>query len=439
MMTKVVLVGRPNVGKSTIFNRLVGYRKAIVFDRPGVTRDRNEAVVTVADKQVTLIDTGGYTFEPKDVIDKETVSQIQKAVSEAVCLVWVVDAKRGLHPEDERLSKVFRKLNKPIVLVLNKIDPGTTRAPVFEFEKLGLKNSVQVSAEHGLGFEDLEESIAAFVPKDDFEAPKEDPDAIHVALVGRPNVGKSSIINALIDQERLAVSEVAGTTRDMIDIQFEHEGQKYVFLDTAGMRTKRKVQDDVEYYSIKRTFEAIERADVVMLILSGPDQLTTQEEKIAAQIIKNHKAFSIFVNKWDLCKKGDEARKELREELYYKAPFLEFADVFFISALKNQGLEKIFTQAKHLHQKIHQRFNEEELTQAYKMISEYHHETGQRGHFLELKRLTAHNRTKRSHVFQLKCNKPFLVTPAYEKYWRNALIDYFNLRGVPIDVKFRQK
>ncbi|MCB0271436.1 MAG: ribosome biogenesis GTPase Der [Bdellovibrionales bacterium] len=440
MNDKVVIVGRPNVGKSTLFNRFVGYRKAIVYDRPGVTRDRIQEDITCLGKTFTLIDTGGFAFDSKDIIDRETTSQIQKAVDEAKVLLWVVDVKKGLHSEDERLSKILRKLNKPTILVLNKVDPGQKQNASWEFHKLGLKNHVEVSAEHGLGMEALQEQIVAHISEETVEQPPTpSSDAIHIAIVGRPNVGKSSLINAIIDQERLAVSEIAGTTRDAVDIEFEHEGQKYVFLDTAGMRYKRKVQDDVEYFSVKRAMEAIDRADVVMLVISGPEGLTTQEEKIAAQIIKNNKACSIFVNKWDLCEKSDQVKNEFRLDLYHKAAFLSFVDVFFISAKNKTGLHKIFVQAKHLHQKIFQGFDEQDLVQAYKAISSYHHQVGKQGHFLQLKRLTVDLRNKQSPVFKLKCNQPKLITDSYKKYWINALTDYFGLRGVPIDVKFRQK
>ncbi|MCB1198195.1 MAG: ribosome biogenesis GTPase Der [Deltaproteobacteria bacterium] len=438
-MSKVVIVGRPNVGKSTLFNRMIGKRKAIVYDRPGVTRDRNEDVIQIGKKNITLIDTGGFEFENKGIIEKETTAQIEKAIAEASLLLWVVDSRAGIHPEDQRLSKVLRKLNKPMVLVLNKVDPGSSNDLQWEFEKLGFKNSVKVSAEHGLGMGDLYESIDPYIQGNTQIDVSDEAEAIHVAVVGRPNVGKSSLINALIDQERLAVSEIAGTTRDMIDIAFEHEGQKFVFLDTAGMRYKRKVTDDVEYFSVKRTFEAIDRADVVMLILSGPDQLTTQEEKIAAQIIKNNKPLSIFVNKWDLCSSSDAEKNEFRLDLYAKAKFLSFADVFFISALKKYGLKKIFVQANHLYNRTYREYDEEEVIHAYKTISNYHSQVGRQGHFLELKRLTVDIRKRQSPVFKIKCNRPKLITPAYKKYWKNALIDFFNLRGIPIDVKFRQK
>lgn len=440
MIPTFVLVGRPNVGKSTLFNRLVGYRKAIVYDRPGVTRDRHQANAKIRGHEISLIDTGGYAFEPKQDLDQEMVKQIHKGLDQASALLWVVDAKDGLSPEDERLSKVLRKTNKPIVLVLNKVDPGSKNANRWEFEKLGFSHLVNVSAEHGLGMGDLEDVMLSFVGESaEPESTEETNDAISIAIVGRPNVGKSSLINALVHDARLAVSENAGTTRDAIDIKLEKDGKKYIFLDTAGLRYKRKVTDDVEYFSVKRAMEAIDRADVVMLIVSAEDGLTTQEEKIAAQVIKRNKPMSIFVNKWDLKNKGDEVKKEFREDLYYKAPFLHFVDVFFMSALQETGIEKVFVQAKHLYQKINQAFDEDELIHAYKTISNYHHQVGKQGHFLELKRLTAHLRTKQSPVFRLKCNKPKLVTDAYKKYWINALTDFFSMRGVPIDVKFRQK
>lgn len=441
MSFSIAIVGRPNVGKSTLFNRLIGKRKAIVYNRPGVTRDRNEAEMSVGKHVVKLVDTGGFEFDQKGSIEKEIKHQIEEAISEADVLLWVVDVKTGIHTLDHACIELLRKANKPIVLICNKVDPGQKQSNVHEFLKFGLKAHVLVSAEHGLGIEDLKEAIEDLL---EGRTPMAKPQAelsspIHVALVGRPNVGKSSIINTLLGEHRLAVSEIAGTTRDMVDISFTHDDQDYVFLDTAGMRYKRKVQDDVEYFSIKRTFEAIEKADVVLLILSGPDQLTTQEEKIAAQIIKHHKPLSIFVNKWDLCEKGDHIKSEFRLDLYAEARFLSFADVFFVSALHNKGLEKLLIQAKHLFEKCYREYKEDDLIDAYKAISNHHHQVGRHGYFLELKRLTAHHRSKQSPVFRIKCNNPKWVTTSYRKYWKNALTDFFRLRGIPIDVKFRQK
>jgi len=449
----VAIVGRPNVGKSTLFNRLVGRRKAIVYNRPGVTRDRNEGIIDLDGQSITLIDTGGFEENQEGSIEKEIQYQIEDAMKQADLLVWVVDAKVGVHPLDQSFISTLRKSDTPIIMACNKVDPGTKNLELHVFMTFGIHTMVPISAEHGLGVGDLQEKIVQALPQSkdknsdldtdpetDSDTDQPIPDGtIQIALVGRPNVGKSSMINALIDEHRLAVSDIAGTTRDMIDVSFERQGQKYVFLDTAGLRYKRKVHDDVEYFSVKRTFEAIDQADVVLLVLSGTDGLTTQEEKIAAQIIKNNKPLAIFVNKWDLCERGDTVKHNFRLDLYANAMFLSFADVFFVSALKKIGLEKIFSQAKHLYDHCYKPYEEEDLINAYKAISNHHTQVGRHGHFLELKRLTAHLRRKQSPVFKVKCNNPKWVTASYRKYWKNALTDFFRLRGVPIDVKFRQK
>jgi GTP-binding protein len=252
-------------------------------------------------------------------------------------------------------------------------------------------------------------------------------------------VGKSSIVNALIDEERLAVSEIAGTTRDTIDISFEKNGQKFILLDTAGMRYKRKVDDDVEYFSIKRTFEAIEQADIVFLVVASNEQLTTQDQKIASKVIERRKGFCILANKWDLADKGDKVKETFRKELYSFSSFLSFSDVVFISAKTKYALDNILKMAKQIMNRLTKEYEVDDLIHAYQTISKYHNETGDAGYHLQLKGLHVTPGKGRGPIFRIKCNKPHRVSETYHRYWQNALVDFFQLRNVPIKVIFAKE
>lgn len=435
----VAIVGRPNVGKSTLFNRLVGYRKAIVYDRPGVTRDRNIVTMQMNERTIDLMDTGGFEFDSKDRMNKLVNDQIQKGIEDASVLVLVFDGKHGVTDADDRMVKKLRTYGKPIVIAINKVDTRASDTVADEFYKYGFKDPVLVSSEHGIGIEELKENIITKLG--DAQAPTEQVEdkSIKIAFVGRPNVGKSSIVNALIDEERLAVSEIAGTTRDTIDIAFEKDGQKFVLLDTAGMRYKRKVDDDVEYFSIKRTFEAIEQADIVFLVIGANEQLTTQDQKIASKVIERRKGLCILANKWDLIPKGDKPKETFRKELYAFSSFLHFADVIFISAKTKMGMDSILKMAKQIMNRMTRTYEIDELTEAYKAISNYHHETGDSGYHLQLKGLHATPGKGKGPIFRIKCNKPHRVSETYQRYWENALIDFFQLRNVAIKVIFAKE
>ena len=434
----IAIVGRPNVGKSTLFNRLVGYRKAIVYDRPGVTRDRNIVTMQINDRTIDLMDTGGFEFESKVVIDKIVNEQIQKGIEDAALILLVFDGKHGVTDSDDRMVKKLRTFGKQIIVVINKADTKISESVGQEFYKYGYKNPLLVSSEHGTGIEELKDAIIEKLGKADEESKekKEYESAIKIAFVGRPNVGKSSIVNALIDEERLAVSEVAGTTRDTIDISFEKDGQKYILLDTAGMRHKRKVDDDVEYFSIKRTFEAIELADIVFLVIGANEQLTTQDQKIASKVIDRRKGLCVLANKWDVIPKGDKPRDNFRKELYAYSSFLQFADVMFISAKAKMGLDSILKMSKQIMHRLTRTYEIEDLTKAYQTISNYHHETGNAGFHLQLKGLHATPGKGKGPIFRIKCNKPHRVSDTYQRYWENALVDFFQLRNIPIKVIF---
>ncbi|MCC7460268.1 MAG: ribosome biogenesis GTPase Der [Proteobacteria bacterium] len=435
----VAIVGRPNVGKSTLFNRLVGYRRAIVYDRPGVTRDRNIVTLTINDRIIDLMDTGGFEFETKDKMNQLVNDQIQKGIEDASLLMIVFDGKHGVTDADDRMVRKLRTFGKPILVVINKVDTKVSDTVANEFYKYVFKEVSQVSAEHGIGIEDLKDTILEKLGNQKGEVADVANPPIKIAFVGRPNVGKSSIVNALIDEERLAVSEIAGTTRDTIDISFEKNGQKFILLDTAGMRYKRKVDDDVEYFSIKRTFEAIEQADIVFLVVASNEQLTTQDQKIASKVIERRKGFCILANKWDLADKGDKVKETFRKELYSFSSFLSFSDVVFISAKTKYALDNILKMAKQIMNRLTKEYEVDDLIHAYQTISKYHNETGDAGYHLQLKGLHVTPGKGRGPIFRIKCNKPHRVSETYHRYWQNALVDFFQLRNVPIKVIFAKE
>ncbi|MEZ4703820.1 MAG: ribosome biogenesis GTPase Der [Bdellovibrionota bacterium] len=441
MSYTVAIVGKPNVGKSTLFNRLCGYRKAIVHDMPGVTRDRNITEIEILGTPIRLVDTGGLGGQGFSHIQDQINDQVKKAIAESDLLMLVVDSMTGSDALDQEAVSFARKQNKPLVLVVNKFDPGCKRPRINEFYKYGISDMVQVSAEHNLGVEELKETIVQLLPKTKKAKPKKKNQnkELRVALVGRPNVGKSSIVNHLLSEDRMAVSDVAGTTRDAVDVQIAFKEQVFTFVDTAGMRTKRKVNQDIEYYSVKRSIESIEKADVVILVIDPLERVTTQDAKIARVIIDRGKGFSIFVNKWDLMEKdGNKVRESFRKDILFEYPFLSIADVYFGSAKTGRGLKHLFSQAQLIDHLIRKTYSEDELKDAYHAIIKYH-DGGYVGDRIGLKRLSVVSRSGKAPIFKIKCNRPQHVTSDYRKYWKNALHELFGLRGLPIEVSFRQK
>ncbi len=332
----VALVGRPNVGKSQLFNRLVGTETAIVSDEAGTTRDRHFARGEWNRRRFWLVDTGGLTDDPRVAMDREIRRQVQVAIGEADLLVFVVDAKAGLHPNDARVAELLRGSGKPWILVANKVDdPRAT--DFYEFYELGAGDPVPVSALNGKGSGDLLDVIVERLPA----GQEEEDDALHVAIVGRPNVGKSSLVNRLLGEERLVVSDQAGTTRDAIDTPMRYHGRSFVFIDTAGLRRQTKIEDGVEFYSSLRTRRAIERADICVLVVDTVEGLHNQDLKIAALAWEAGRGLIVVVSKWDLAEKDDKAAAKFEKSAREKAPYLTFVPFLFTSALTGQRVQKL--------------------------------------------------------------------------------------------------
>ncbi len=337
----VAIVGRPNVGKSTFFNAIAGERISIVQDTPGVTRDRIYADVSWLDKEFTMIDTGGIEPDSKDIILSQMREQAQIAIDTADVIVFMVDVKQGLIDADSKVADMLRRSGKPVVLCVNKVDNFDKMMPdVYEFYNLGIGDPHPVSASSRLGFGDLLDEVIKFFP--DGSASETDEDIPKIAIVGKPNVGKSSLVNKLLGEDRLIVSDIAGTTRDAVDTKVKSHGQEYIFIDTAGLRRKSKIKEDIERYSIIRAVAAVEKADVVLVVIDATEGVTEQDAKIAGIAHDRGKGIIVVVNKWDAVEKNDKTMKEHENKIRQILSFMPYAQIIYISALTGQRIHKIY-------------------------------------------------------------------------------------------------
>ena len=337
----VAIVGRPNVGKSTLFNALAGEKISIVKDTPGVTRDRIYADVNWLDKNFTLIDTGGIEPESKDIILSQMREQAQIAIDTADVIVFITDVRQGLVDADSKVADMLRRSGKPIVLVVNKVDSFEKfMTDVYEFYNLGIGDPMPISAASMLGLGDMLDKVVSYFPEHAGE--EEEDERPRIAIVGKPNVGKSSIINKLLGEQRVIVSDVAGTTRDAIDTDIVHNGREYVFIDTAGLRRKNKIKEELERYSIIRTVTAVERADVVLVVIDATEGVTEQDAKIAGIAHERGKGIVIVVNKWDAIEKNDKTMREYEAEVRRVLSFMPYAEIMYVSAETGQRLQKLY-------------------------------------------------------------------------------------------------
>lgn len=431
----VAIVGRPNVGKSTLFNRIVGKRVSIVNDEPGVTRDRIFARASWLDNNFTLIDTGGLDFEKQDEISVNIVKQAKMAIEMADVTVFVVDGMSGLTSQDHEVISVLRKSRKKIILVVNKIDNYDDNIK-YEYYELGLGEPFLVSSTHGKGVGDLLDKIVSYFPKEQLQT--EDPEVVKIAIVGKPNAGKSSLINRLVGEDRVIVSSVAGTTRDSVDIPFKYNGKKYSLIDTAGMRRKSKIEDKtVERYSIIRTLDSIRNADVVLLVIDVTTEISDQDLKIASFINEQNKPSVIVLNKWDLVEKDTNTMHKFEEKLAAEFAFMSYYKSVYLSALFGKRTEKLMPAINKVlensQRKVSSGALNDVLQDAYMINSPTYKKN---------KKLRIFYATQTGVVpptFVLFVNDINLMTDNYLRYLENNIRKAFDFEGTPIRITMKCK
>lgn len=431
----VAIVGRPNVGKSTLFNRIAGKRISIVEDEPGVTRDRIYAEAEWLDRKFTLIDTGGIEPESEELIPAQMRRQAQIAIETADVIVFMMDGRQGLTSSDREVASLLRKSSKPIVLALNKVDSSSQSEHYYDFFELGFDEPVEISSTLALGIGDLLDAIAAHFPE---KHPDEDEDdTIKVAIIGKPNVGKSSIINRILGENRVIVSEIAGTTRDAIDTPFTDGADKYVLIDTAGIRRRSKITENIEKYSVIRSFTAVERADVCLLVIDATEGVTEQDKKIAGYSHENGKGMIIVINKWDLIEKETNTMNQFTKEIRDELAYLEYAPILFVSALSGQRMNKILDKVKHVANQNAMRIPTGSLNEIIGEATLLNQPPSDKGKRLKI--FYATQASVKPPTFILFINDKELMHFSYQRYIENRIRENYGFEGTPIRFMLREK
>ncbi len=432
----VAVVGRPNVGKSTLFNKLIGKRLSIVDDTPGVTRDRIYGDAEWLGKKFMLVDTGGIEPDNGDVILSGMRAQAQLAIDTASVIIFVTDINSGVTATDAEIASMLQKSGKPVVLCVNKCDGiGEPPAEIYEFYNLGIGDPLPVSSVHGHGTGDLLDEVIAHIPESEFD--EDDEDVINVAVIGKPNAGKSSLINKISGEERSIVSDIAGTTRDAIDTAVERDGVKYNFIDTAGLRRKSRVDDKIEKYSILRAQMAIERADVCVIMIDGKEGFTEQDSKVAGLALEEGKACIIAVNKWDAVEKDGRTMDETRKSLMKDFSFMSYAPIIFISAKTGQRIDRLFELIKYVNEQNTMRISTGMLNDILADATARVQPPTDKGKRLKIYYMT--QASTKPPTFVCFCNKAELFHFSYQRYLENQIRSTFGLEGTPIRFVIRER
>ena len=432
----VAVVGRPNVGKSTLFNSLCGQQISIVKDTPGVTRDRIYAEVSWLNHNFTLIDTGGIEPDTGDIILAQMREQAEIAIETADVIIFMTDVKQGLVDSDSKVADMLRRSHKPVILVVNKVDSFEKMMPdVYEFYNLGIGEPFPISAVNKLGFgEVLDEVVSHFPEGSDIV---EEDDRPKVAIIGKPNVGKSSIINKLVGKNRVIVSDIAGTTRDAIDTAIKYNGKEYVFIDTAGLRRKSKIKEDLERFSIIRTVAAVERADIAILVIDATEGVTEQDAKIAGIAHERGKGIIIAVNKWDDIEKDDKTMDHMRQDIRRDLSYMTYAPIVFISALTGQRVDRLFDLINYVNDQASLRITTGMLNTVLADATARVQPPTDKGRRLKIYYMTQIG-IKPPH-FVCFCNDAKLFHFSYQRYLENQIRSTFGLEGTPITLSIRQR
>ncbi len=428
----IAIVGRPNVGKSTIFNRIAGSRVSIVEDTPGVTRDRIYATAEWAGTQFSLIDTGGIQLQDQP-FQEEIRAQVQIAMDEADVIIQVVNGKSGLHDDDLFIASQLQRQTKPVVLAVNMIDDPSRAMNIYEFYSLGIGDPIACSGVHGIGIGDILDACIKEFPEEKEEAEAE---GIRIAVIGEPNVGKSSIVNAVLNEERSIVSDIQGTTRDAVDTPFEFEGRNYVLVDTAGIRKRGKVYESVEKYSVLRAMRAIEKCDVSLFVIDGEAGIREQDKHVAGYAHEAGKPVIIVVNKWDAVEKDDKTMNRFTELIRTEFGYLSYAPVLFVSAKTKQRISRIIPEVDRVYANASRRIPTNILNEVVadsQITTPSPTRNGKRFRVYYAAQVAANPPT-----FVMSCNDPKLIHFSYERYLENSLRQAFDFEGTPIRLIFRK-
>ena len=436
MKPLIAIVGRPNVGKSMLFNKLVGQRLSIVEDTPGVTRDRLYAEAEWRNRKFDLVDTGGIEPSADSQILAFMRQQAEIAIQHATVILFVCDIKTGLTASDQEVANMLLRSQKPVVLAVNKMDQvGITNPDIYEFYNLGLGDPIAVSAVHGHGTGDLLDACMEYFPPEDEE--EEEDDVIKVAIIGKPNVGKSSLVNRILGEQRVIVSDMAGTTRDAVDSYFENQKGKYLFIDTAGMRKKSRVDDRIEKFSVLRATMAIERADVCLILVDANEGVTEQDTKVAGLAHEAGKACIIVVNKWDAIEKDDKTMDHMRQDIRRDLSYMTYAPIVFISALTGQRVDRLFDLINYVNDQASLRITTGMLNTVLADATARVQPPTDKGRRLKIYYMTQIG-IKPPH-FVCFCNDAKLFHFSYQRYLENQIRSTFGLEGTPVRLTIRQK
>ncbi len=433
----VAIVGRPNVGKSTLFNRIVQKRHAIVDNQPGVTRDRKYIQADWTGRSFMLIDTGGYVPDSQDLFEKAIVQQVASAISEAALIVFLVDGNEGMTAIDEEVATMLKRSGKPVILVVNKIDNRAKEINAAEFYKLGIQEQLLISALNGRSIGDFLDVVVNYLPQESLHPESEDESVLSLAIIGRPNVGKSSFVNAILGHEKHIVTEIPGTTRDAIDTVLKYYGEKILLIDTAGLRKKSKVKDDVEFYSTVRSMQSIRRCDVAILIIDATQGIESQDLKILTEAVNLRKGIILAVNKWDLIAKETNTAKKFEDDIRDKLKSMNYLPIIFISALTKQRITKVIDIAKSVSKERGKSIKTSELNKFLEEIIRHYPPPSMDKKEVKLNYCTQIKTSPP--VIAFFSNAPESIKANYRSYIENRLREKFGFFGVPLSLVFRKK
>lgn len=431
----VALIGRPNVGKSTLYNRILGMRDAIVYDVPGVTRDRRYAEAEWAGKQFTIIDTGGFVPASDDVFEKAIREQAQYAIEEADAVVFLVDATDGVTPLDKEIANILRQTEKRVYLVVNKVDSEKREHLTADFFELGLGEPISIAALGGRGIGDFLDIITSDIKKPTRRQKKDT--RLRIAIVGKPNVGKSSLVNALLGKPRQVVTDIPGTTRDAVDSILKYQDEEVVLVDTAGLRKRSKIRESIEFYSTLRTLRALEQCNVAVILFDAQQGVDKQDVQIVDTAMEHHRSAIIAVNKWDLIEKDTNTARQYELFIRKRLGVYDFIPILFISALTKQRIFKVIEKAKEVHQEQCRRIRTSELNKTIMVDIEKNPPKSSSPKEIKIKYATQIK--TEPPMFAFFCNEPTLVQESYRRYLENCLRAHFGFEGVPLGIVFKKK